>query len=87
VAQRRIKEDLTTKDGKTGPLLPVVFEISSWNADKGHLATDVLKARVEQFNQTTTNFPVVLTKTPLFVEKARLFPNSYFLIGADTAKV
>ena len=74
-------------------LPPVLFEISTWNADKGSLDRSLLLPRLYQFSASSSSLPpslpsplLVLTRTPLFVQKARLFPNSYFLIGADTAQ-
>jgi hypothetical protein len=69
--------------------MPVVFEISSWNADKGFIDSAVLRERLQQFAAGAggPGFPVVVTRMPLFVGKARLFPKAYFLIGADTVKV
>ncbi len=61
---------------------PVTFELPLVNADKPGL--DLLQAqrRAAQFHGRS---PVLLSRAPLFVEKARLFPGSTFIIGADTA--
>jgi len=64
-----------------------VFEIAAFNADKPPLARPALEARLQQFTNSTleTSWAVVVTKVPLFIEKARLFPNCTFVVGADTA--
>jgi hypothetical protein len=40
-----------------------------------------VQRRVDQFRR----YPVVLTRAPLFVEKAALFPGCTFVVGYDTA--
>ncbi len=58
------------------------FELPLINADKAPIASDEARRRVAQFK----NFaPILLTTTPLFSQKAQLFPHSTFVIGADTA--
>jgi hypothetical protein len=61
---------------------PLVFEISAANPDKPSLSKAVVEARVGQFD---FDHPVVITRAPLFLEKARLMPNCAFIVGADTA--
>jgi len=61
---------------------PVCMEISLENVDKPPLARDELEHRIEQFRG---RFPVVVTRAPTFVEKARLFGGCTFVIGYDTA--
>jgi nicotinic acid mononucleotide adenylyltransferase len=61
----------------------VVFELPLVNADKGPLDLDDAHHRVTQFSDWAT---VLLTRVPLFNQKAQFFPNSTFVIGADTAK-
>lgn len=61
---------------------PVVFELPLVNADKPELGLADTQRRAAQFAGVA---PLLLTRAPLFVEKARLFPGSTFIIGADTA--
>jgi len=61
---------------------PVTFELPVLNADKPPLHYAELERRLDQFRG---RYPVVLTRTPLFVQKADLFPGCTFVIGYDTA--
>lgn len=61
---------------------PVVFELPIVNADKGRLRMTDIEHRLEQFHGTHT---VILSRAPLFSDKALLFPSSVFVIGYDTA--
>ena len=61
---------------------PVHLEISVTNADKPSLDYLTIAQRVRQAESIA---PVVLTRAPRFVDKARLFPGATFLVGADTA--
>ena len=58
------------------------YEISITNVDKPALGAAELDARLAQFHGRV---PVVLTRAPTFVEKARLLPGTAFAVGADTA--
>ena len=60
----------------------VTYELSIANVDKPPLEATELRKRVAQF---AGKGAVVLTRTPTFVEKARLFPGCTFVIGWDTA--
>lgn len=60
---------------------PVYFELPLVNADKPPLNSFDIEQRRRQFNDC----PVALTSSPKFVEKARLFPGTTFVIGYDTA--
>ena len=60
----------------------VHFEISVVNVDKPSLTVQEAIERLRQFNASAS---VWLTRAPTFVEKARLFPSSTFVIGSDTA--
>jgi hypothetical protein len=62
---------------------PLTFEISVTNVDKPPLAGGTVRHRLAQFAWKS---PVELTRAPTFVEKARLFPRTTFVIGADTAE-
>jgi hypothetical protein len=60
----------------------VAFEMSVTNVDKPALAAADVRRRVSAF---PSDAEVWLTRAPTFVEKARLFPNAAFVVGADTA--
>jgi len=60
----------------------IAFELSVVNVDKPPLTFFEVRRRVEQFHDA---WPLVLTRTPRFIEKARLFPGTTFAIGWDTA--
>ena len=62
---------------------PLAFEISVTNVDKPPLAGETVRRRLAQFAWKS---PVELTRAPTFLEKSRLFPNTTFVIGADTAE-
>ena len=60
----------------------VYFELPLVNADKAPIDLSEARRRAAQFSAYA---PLVLTRTPLFEQKADLFPGSVFIIGADTA--
>lgn len=60
---------------------PVYFELSIVNAEKPPLNNFEIEQRRHQFDDA----PLALTAAPLFVDKARLFPGTTFVIGYDTA--
>ena len=62
--------------------LPVAFELPIVNADKPPLAYPEIERRLAQFR---FRYPVVLSRAPLFVQKAELFPGCTFVVGYDTA--
>jgi len=62
---------------------PLAFEISVTNVDKPPLAGETVRHRLAQFAWKS---PVELTRAPTFLEKSRLFPETTFVIGADTAE-
>ena len=62
--------------------IEVVFEISITNVDKPPLEEGEVRSRIRQFRD---RWPVALTRTPTFREKAALFPGCPFIIGWDTA--
>lgn len=61
---------------------PVAFELPVVNADKPPLGYAEIERRLTQFQY---RFPVVLSRAPLFVQKAALFPGCTFVVGYDTA--
>lgn len=58
----------------------LVFELSIANVDKPPLDFVEIESRILQFDGK----PLVLTRAATFVEKARLYPNTPFIVGADT---
>lgn len=60
----------------------VAFELAWINVDKPPLDFLTIESRCRQF----TDRPVVLTREPTFVRKSRLFPNTSFVVGIDTAE-
>ncbi len=61
---------------------PAAFELSVRNVDKGAIPPEEVRIRLRQFAWLA---PVWLTAAPTFAEKARLFPGTAFVVGADTA--
>jgi nicotinic acid mononucleotide adenylyltransferase len=61
----------------------VVFELPLINADKPPLDPLVLRKRAVQFLGFDT---LLLSRAPFFHQKADLYPNSTFVLGADTAE-
>ena len=59
----------------------ITFEICIKNAEKPPLTYHEMKRTLDQFSD---NDSWVMTRHGLFSEKAKLFPNSVFIIGADT---
>ena len=72
---------LSIAESKTG--MEGAFELSVMNADKGTLEAAEIWKRVQQFIRA--ELPIVLTKAPLFTNKADLFSDSVFVVGYDTA--
>ena len=64
---------------KTG--MHTTFEICAKNADKPPLTYYEIKRTIEQFKNEES---WMLTSAGRFSEKAKMFPNSVFIIGADT---
>ena len=60
---------------------PVAFELAIVNADKPRLDFHSINQRRVQFGAE----PLVVTRAPLFIDKARLFPDTTFVVGYDTA--
>ena len=61
----------------------VVFELSIKNVDKPPLASAEIHQRVRQFSPGEL---VYLTRAATFAEKATLFEEACFLVGADTVQ-
>jgi nicotinamide mononucleotide (NMN) deamidase PncC len=60
---------------------PVAFELAIANADKPRLDFHSIEQRLEQFHGEL----LAITGAPLFIDKARLFPDTAFVVGFDTA--
>ena len=73
------KNDRELAEKRTG--MRVTFEICVENAEKPPLTFHEIERTIKQFS---SNDSWVLTKHGRFSEKAELFPNSVFIIGADT---
>jgi nicotinic acid mononucleotide adenylyltransferase len=66
---------------------PVYFEISLTNVDKPPIDFISLNQRLDSLREHKGEAfmgGICLTNAPLFLQKADLFPNSTFIIGADT---
>lgn len=61
---------------------PVYFELPLLNADKAVIQPAEAWRRAAQFADVA---PLVLSCAPLFNQKAKLYPNSVFVVGFDTA--
>ncbi|WP_370572298.1 hypothetical protein [Methanomethylovorans sp.] len=69
--------------------VPVHFEISLINVDKPPIDYISLEDRISSIQACyDPDFmgDIFVTNTPLFAEKANIFPDSTFIIGADTMK-
>lgn len=62
---------------------PVHFELPLVNADKAPIDLSVARQRASQFAGHHT---LLLTRAPLFTQKAVIFPQSTFVLGVDTAE-
>lgn len=60
---------------------PVAYELAIVNADKPRLDFHSIEQRRAQFGDE----PLVITGAPLFIDKARVFPGTAFVVGYDTA--
>ncbi|NKQ36821.1 MAG: hypothetical protein HF973_14565 [Chloroflexi bacterium] len=62
---------------------PLAFECTAVNVDKPPLTPETITQRIAQF---AGRYPVYVTTAPTYIEKARLFPNTVFVVGYDTAE-
>ncbi len=62
---------------------PVTFEVSITNVDKPPLDFVEIADRLDRLDRLAGQ-PVLLTRAPTFVEKARLTPGCTFVVGTDT---
>jgi nicotinic acid mononucleotide adenylyltransferase len=60
--------------------LPVSFELSLENVDKPPISLQEAERRLQAFGE----HPCWITRAATFTEKARIFPGSVFVVGADT---
>ncbi|KAJ5075419.1 nicotinamide mononucleotide adenylyltransferase [Anaeramoeba ignava] len=71
------------KIGKiTGKKTEIIFESGIKNVDKKPLSLEELNKRSQQFKEKQIAFAV--TNHARFVEKSRIYPSSYFVLGYDT---
>lgn len=61
---------------------PVYFELPLVNADKAPIDPGEARRRLAQFAGVA---PVLLSRAPLFSQKAQFYPHSVFILGLDTA--
>jgi len=66
---------------KSGESVEGWFEMSLTNVDKGALPLEEAHRRISQFS----GYNLLVTDAPTFLAKARLFSNSIFVVGYDTA--
>ena len=59
----------------------VLFELSISNVDKPDLDKKELMRRIRQFQGLSG---IIITRSPMFVEKSKLFPGCKFIVGIDT---
>ncbi len=63
---------------------PVAWELSVANVDKPPLDFLAMRERVEALRREDSARLIAITSAPTFREKARLFPDATFVVGADT---
>lgn len=61
---------------------PVVFELAAMNVDKPPLTAGTILARSGQF---AGRYAVLVSDAPTYIQKARLYPGTTFVVGYDTA--
>ncbi len=82
--EKRDREKKACEEERTLSAIPA-FELSISNADKGQLDTNVVVQRAKQFDSDEKNRLVLTRNAPLFTQKAKLLPNTVFVVGYDTA--
>ena len=83
-AVTHLREKKACEEERTLSVIPA-FELSISNADKGQLDTNVVVQRAKQFDSDEKNRLVLTRNAPLFTQKAKLLPNTVFVVGYDTA--
>lgn len=61
---------------------PIAFELAAVNVDKPPLPADVILARISQL---AGRYAVLVSDAPTYIQKARLYPGTTFVVGYDTA--
>lgn len=61
---------------------PLAFELAAINVDKPPLPAEVILARTSQF---AGRYAVLVSDAPTYIQKARLYPGTTFVVGYDTA--
>ncbi|KAG2385634.1 hypothetical protein C9374_003449 [Naegleria lovaniensis] len=68
--------------------LEAFFELSVQNVDKKGIDVNILRERLEGMKKVSDRFSCLITKAPLFIQKAKLFNKDskiFIVIGSDTA--
>jgi len=60
-----------------------LYELAVFNVDKKSLSIDDIVKRIDQFK--TAEEQIIITNTPRYIDKAKLFPSISYAIGVDTA--
>tara|TARA_Y100000991_G_scaffold215277_1_gene205188 strand:+ start:2125 stop:3546 length:1422 start_codon:yes stop_codon:yes gene_type:complete len=88
---QKAQQEYVQKEGL--PHYPdIFFELCLSNADKKEdLSLEETKKRIDQilhdsFQNDQIPKGVLVTRAPLFIEKARLYPSAAFILGVDTLK-
>ena len=63
---------------------PVCYELSVLNADKPTTSPGEAAWRLNEIAKMDAHAEVILSRTPLFIDKARRHPGATFVVGADT---
>ena len=63
---------------------PVCYELSVLNADKPTTSPGEAAWRLNEIAKMDAQAEVILSRTPLFIDKARRHPGATFVVGADT---
>ncbi|MBQ3351832.1 MAG: hypothetical protein IJG38_15665 [Thermoguttaceae bacterium] len=63
---------------------PVCYELSVLNADKPTTSPGETAWRLNEIAKMDAHAEVILSRTPLFIDKARKHPGATFVVGADT---
>ena len=83
--EKRKREKTEGGEDERAFLATPAFELSISNADKGQLETNVVVQRAKQFDSDGQNRLILTRDAPLFSQKAKLLPNTTFVVGYDTA--
>jgi hypothetical protein len=66
-----------------GPSACIGYELAVTNVDKPSLDAKTIRQRAQQFSSQKA--PLVISRAPMFVDKATMLPNHVFIVGHDTA--